>query len=111
MLMEKVMNRLAPGAKDGPLITAWEAYKATGDYANAFAWAQSVKYREGSMLEAFERGYSAAVGSLNAERQYWLCCGSTDPLQHDRQCVEAWLGHPERCRFGTRREHERQHPR
>jgi hypothetical protein len=40
--------------------------------------------------------------------RYWLCCGSTDPGHEDRgtkRCMEAKMGHKERCRFGTSSEH------
>lgn len=39
------------------------------------------------------------------EVRYWLCCGSQDPSHRDRSCMEAKMGHPERCRFGTAAEH------
>ena len=46
----------------------------------------------------------------NAEKQkpYWLCCGSLDPYHSTEEmgiCHEARIGHPERCRFGTKAEH------
>ena len=40
------------------------------------------------------------------QRQYWLCCGSFNRSAHRRACIEAQSGHPERCRFGTRDEHD-----
>lgn len=36
---------------------------------------------------------------------YWLCCGSKDRTKHDSHCIEAKMGHPERCRFGTAAAH------
>jgi len=36
--------------------------------------------------------------------RYWLCCGEKGP-DHHSACVEARLGHPERCRYGTASEH------
>lgn len=39
---------------------------------------------------------------------YWLCCGSRDPQHGDakaKRCMEAKLGHPEHCVFGTRDSH------
>jgi hypothetical protein len=39
------------------------------------------------------------------EEKYWLCCGSLNYQQHHRTCCEAKVGHKERCRFGTAKEH------
>ena len=36
--------------------------------------------------------------------KYWLCTGSTD-AKHDSRCIEAKKGHPERCVYGTEKEH------
>lgn len=36
--------------------------------------------------------------------RYWLCCGSTNLMQH-RNCTEHLMGHTERRRFGTAEEH------
>ena len=38
------------------------------------------------------------------EEPYWLCCGCKDP-RHNKSCLEAKMGHPERCRYGTASEH------
>ena len=40
--------------------------------------------------------------------RYWLCCGSLDQQHQDKRaktCVEAKIGHPDHCRFGTAAEH------
>lgn len=45
---------------------------------------------------------------MSEQIRYWLCCGSRDPQHSDcraRRCIEAELGYPEHCRFGTKREH------
>jgi hypothetical protein len=59
----------------------------------------------------FEDLYNPAVPTRHlqvdweaTEQPYWLCCGCTDP-RHDPACMEAKMGHPERCRFGTLTEH------
>lgn len=39
---------------------------------------------------------------------YWLCCGSLDIRHHNSGCCEAKMGHPERCRFGTVKEHQKE---
>ena len=39
---------------------------------------------------------------------YWLCCGSLDIHHHYSSCSEAKAGNPERCRFGTVEEHQKQ---
>lgn len=36
---------------------------------------------------------------------YWLCCGSKEPRHGAESCYEAQMGHPERVRFGTAKEH------
>ena len=43
------------------------------------------------------------------EEPYWLCCGCKDP-RHNKSCLEAKMGHPERCRFGTASEHFKPQP-
>jgi len=45
---------------------------------------------------------------VNYEIPYWLCCGSKDPLHDDelaKTCIEAQAGFPQRCRWGTAKEH------
>lgn len=41
-------------------------------------------------------------------QRYWLCCGSKDPMHRDERaktCLEAKMGHSERCRYGTIEDH------
>jgi hypothetical protein len=44
---------------DHPLMIAWKAYTATGDYENTKDWAYRL-HIEGSLWAAFERGFMAA---------------------------------------------------
>ncbi len=46
---------------DHPLMVAWNAYKASDDYANSLKWAATPDYREGSMWAAFMAGFKAAT--------------------------------------------------
>lgn len=46
-------------AKDAPLMIAWEAYKATEDYANTKRWATKPEHTEGSLWAAFMAGFNA----------------------------------------------------
>ena len=39
------------------------------------------------------------------DKEYWLCCGSTEFFKHMDGCCEAQIGHPEHCRWGTADQH------
>ncbi len=39
------------------------------------------------------------------DKEYWLCCGSTEFFKHRDGCCEAQIGHPEHCRWGTADQH------
>lgn len=54
------MTTEAPLPKDHPIMIAWEKYKASDQYANAFQWAQNVDHRDGSMWNAFLAGFDAS---------------------------------------------------
>jgi len=41
---------------------------------------------------------------MTESKPYWICCGDENPA-HNGKCIEARVGHPERCRFGTQEEH------
>ena len=40
-----------------------------------------------------------------SDTPYWLCCGSTDYLEHKSGCNEREMGNTYRCKFGTAEEH------
>ena len=61
------MSTEAPLPKNHPALAAWDAYKASPDFANSFNWADHEQYREGSMWAAFWQGYVAALASLDQE--------------------------------------------
>ncbi|HEU4344033.1 MAG TPA: DUF2829 domain-containing protein [Candidatus Binatia bacterium] len=46
-----------PIPKDHPLMVAWEAYKATPDYANTRKWASHDEHVDGSLWAAFSQGW------------------------------------------------------
>lgn len=46
-------------AKDAPLMIAWEAYKATEEFANTKRWASQAEHTEGSLWAAFMVGFNA----------------------------------------------------
>ena len=50
-----------------PLMLAWEAHKATDDYANSRNWAAYSDHREGSLWALFVAGWQAALASRDAE--------------------------------------------
>lgn len=54
---------MSPVPKDHPLMIAWEAYKATEDYANSRTWAAIPAHVDGSLWSAFERGFRASGGN------------------------------------------------
>lgn len=56
--------------KDAPLMVAWEAYKATDDYANTRRWATHAEHTEGSLWGAFMAGYFAAQGWIPVTDRY-----------------------------------------
>jgi hypothetical protein len=47
--------------KDSPIMRAWDAYKATPDYANSLKWAAHDEHRVGSMWAAFLQGWTLAT--------------------------------------------------
>lgn len=57
-------------------------------------------------LERLREENAKLKAQIAGETQYWLCCGGIDPQVHRHGCIEAKRGHPEHCRFGTRKEHE-----
>lgn len=70
--------------KDAPLMVAWEAFKATDDYANTHKWARTPRvedhddgslvmtwpHTEGSLWGAFMAGYFAALGWVAVTERY-----------------------------------------
>lgn len=57
----------------------------------------------------FKSGWKFRIKPQHEEEPYWLCCGCKDP-RHNKLCLEAKTGHPERCRFGTASEHFKPQP-
>lgn len=57
------MSVQAQVPNDHPLMIAWNAYKATDDYANTRKWAVYPEHVEGSLWAAFSQGFA----SLEAE--------------------------------------------
>jgi len=54
-------GEMTPVPKDHPLMIAWDAYKATEDYANTRTWAGIPAHVDGSLWAAFEQGFRAAL--------------------------------------------------
>lgn len=46
---------------DAPVMIAWGAFKATDDYANTLRWSAAPDHSEGSLWNAFYRGFYAAA--------------------------------------------------
>jgi len=61
------MSAMAPVPKNSPLMTAWEAYKGTEDYANTRRWAKHDEHVDGSLWAAFSTGFQNAA--LTPEHQ------------------------------------------
>lgn len=85
------MNAMTPCPADSDLMKAWEAYKATDDYANSYSWAtqfipedgpaevervrasganyfgreQRMSAVQGSLWTAFMTGFAAAGGKTS----------------------------------------------
>lgn len=51
---------MSPVPKDAPVRIAWEAYKASDDYANTKKWAVVLAHTDGSLWAAFYAGFVAA---------------------------------------------------
>jgi hypothetical protein len=45
--------------KDHPMLKAFEAYKASPEYANTFKHAEQPEHRDGSLWAAFVQGWTA----------------------------------------------------
>lgn len=52
-----------------------------------------------------ERGPAQSEVELDDTIYYWLCCGSRNATHGDKSCHEAEMGHPERVRWGTVKQH------
>ena len=50
-------DALTPEPKDSPLMKAWEAFKASSEYANARKWALHEEHVDGSLWHAFSMGF------------------------------------------------------
>lgn len=53
------MNAERMVGQDEPLMIAWNAYKATEDYANSRKWAEYKEHLDGSLWAVFCAGYAA----------------------------------------------------
>ena len=53
------MSEQTPVAADAPVMKAWEAYKATDEYANTKRWAVVAEYTDGSLWAAFLQGWAS----------------------------------------------------
>lgn len=67
---------------DDPRMVAWEAYKATPEYANTRKWART-EHAEGSLWAAFLEGWARAV---SADR------GAAAPPRARRRRRRRWDG-------------------
>lgn len=57
----EVMSTSAQVPQDHPLMRAWNAYKATPEYANSKIWAQHAEHVDGSLWALFMAGWQAAI--------------------------------------------------
>ena len=59
--------------QDEPLMIAWNAYKATEEYANSRQWAEYKAHLDGSLWAAFCAGYAACDDELRKQEPvgYW----------------------------------------
>lgn len=69
------MSAMTPVPKDHPLMLAWEAYKATDEYANTKKWAAYPEHVDGSLWAAFEQGWRAVHSACTEKIE-----GYEDPL-------------------------------
>ena len=67
------MNAGRMVGQDEPLMIAWNAYKATEEYANSRQWAEYKAHLDGSLWAAFCAGYAACDDELRKQEPfgYW----------------------------------------
>ena len=61
------MNAERMVGQDEPLMIAWNAYKATEEYANSRQWAEYKAHLDGSLWAAFCAGYAACDDELRKQ--------------------------------------------
>ena len=61
------MNAERMVGQDEPLMIAWNAYKATEEYANSRQWAEYKAHLDGSLWAAFCAGYAARDDELRKQ--------------------------------------------
>jgi len=84
-------NTQAPVPSDHPLMKAWEAYKATADYANTRKWALTIPshtYIDGSLWAAFERGWRVACSPGGTPQEARLDLEAGERRQRVEQFLE-----------------------
>lgn len=57
--MEGMIPTESPVPAGAPVLMAWEAYKATPEYANTRKWAAHEAHVDGSLWAAFYQGFMA----------------------------------------------------
>lgn len=57
--MTETGKLMAAVPMDSPVMQAWQAYKRTSDFANTRHWATQDDHVDGSLWEAFSRGFQA----------------------------------------------------
>ena len=62
------MSTQAPVPQDAPLMVAWNAYKASEEYANTEYWATRPEHTEDSLWAAFVAGFNAAHSPSDPQR-------------------------------------------
>lgn len=60
------MEAMSPVPANDPLMIAWEAYKASPEYANTRRWALQEAHVDGSLWAAFVAGFSLARRAVSA---------------------------------------------
>lgn len=77
----------SPLSANHPLMLAWEAYKATDEYANTKRWASHPEHAEGSLWAAFVAGSQFVSSASTACSQCGVYIGNGAEGQYTGKCV------------------------
>lgn len=85
------MSVSSPVPKDAPVMIAWEEWKKSDDFANSRKWAAQEAHVEGSLWNAFQTGFGAALG---AERKRCLAivqAARNDEIDGDFRAIKSMI--------------------
>lgn len=93
---DKKMNATRMVGQDEPLMIAWNAYKATEEYANSRQWAGYKEHLDGSLWAVFCAGYAAMDAEIAGKARLpiaWMTAGK-DRIRWLSRSLEKALATP-----------------